>query len=457
MTSLPSSSSHTPKLWRVGTLTYTSGGLILLFCWLLWGDFAWSMRDRCVPSAVQLLFKRFGASDTLVGLLCSSLPGGIGLILGPIIGYKSDRLRSRWGRRIPFLAIPTPFIVLSMVGLVFAPQIGAFAHHLLGSPAWGLDSTVLIFMAVFWTAFELSCVSANSVFGALINDVVPQAVIGRFFGLFRALSLIAGMLLNYWIMGKIETRYASIFLGVGLLYGVGFTLMCLKVKEGAYPPPPPLLPGKAGSAWASVCDYFRDGFAKPYYLLFFGTTIFLFASTGPFNLYAVFYAQSLGLSLDAYFKCIAIMYGVSLVIAYPLGALVDRFHPLRVSLAVLALYGCVMGWGMLYVKNAASFTVVLMLHTVISGTLFTVAASLGQRLLPQSKFAEISSAGGILGSLFGMAFAPAMGAFLDRSHHDYRYVFHAGFGLAILGLILGIALYRRFLALGGPKNYHAPE
>ena len=32
------------KIWRAGTLTYTTGGLVLLCFWLLWGDFPWAMK-----------------------------------------------------------------------------------------------------------------------------------------------------------------------------------------------------------------------------------------------------------------------------------------------------------------------------------------------------------------------------------------------------------------------------
>jgi len=92
----------------VGSLTYTAGGLAVVFCWLLWGDFAWSMRDRAVPAVMQLLFKRFGASDMVTGLIFSSLPAALGMIISPIVSYKSDRLRTRWGRRIPFLIVPVP-------------------------------------------------------------------------------------------------------------------------------------------------------------------------------------------------------------------------------------------------------------------------------------------------------------------------------------------------------------
>lgn len=449
-------SPKAPKIWRAGTLTYTVGGLALLFCWLLWGDFAWSIRDRSVYPIVQLLFKRFGASDTFVGFFFSTLPGGIGMILGPIIGYRSDRLRSRWGRRLPFLIIPTPFIVLSIVGLAFSPQIGEWVSRFLDPSAIRLDFMILGCIGFFWTVFEISCITANAVFGALINDVVPQAVIGRFFGLFRAFSLIAGVILNFWILGKAETHYTVICLGVGLLYGAGFILMCLKVKEGDYPPPPHP-PARAGGIVSGVRAYFKDSFANPYYRWFFATGILCSLCSTPFNIYSLFFAKSIGMDLDYYFKCIALSYGISLCLAYPLGVLVDRYHPLRVSLIAIALYGIAMVWGIIFVKNSPSFAVILVAHTVLSGSFFTTSASLGQRLLPQAKFAELSSAGGVLGNLAGMSMALALGFVLDCSHHAYHIIFHVGLGLSIAGIAVGLVLHRKFLALGGPKYYQAPE
>ena len=49
-----------PRIWRVGTLTYTAGGIAALFCWLLWGDFAWSLKERAAASLMRLRVNSFG-------------------------------------------------------------------------------------------------------------------------------------------------------------------------------------------------------------------------------------------------------------------------------------------------------------------------------------------------------------------------------------------------------------
>src|SRR5439155_4988449 len=125
-----------------------------------------------------------------------------------------------------------------------SPQIGLAAHKMFGSSAGGISSAavVLATFGVFWTIFEFATVAANALFTALINDVVPVAVLGRFYGLFRALSLIAGMIFNFWLIGKAEIHYTLLFVTIGVLYGGGFLLMCLKVREGEYPPAPPAAP-----------------------------------------------------------------------------------------------------------------------------------------------------------------------------------------------------------------------
>ena len=443
-------------MWRAGTLTYTAAGLVLLFLWLLGGDFALAVRDRAIPPVMQVMFKKFGASDMITGVIFSSIPAILGMIIGPIVAYKSDRLHSRWGRRIPFMIVPVPLIVLATVGLAFAPQIGEWLDHALGSSSPGPHVSSLIAMSVCWAVYEVGCIVTYAVFGAFMADVVPQSVVGLFFGLYRAVSLLAGMAFFRNVFGQAQAHYSWIFLGAGAIYAVAFTVMCCMVKEGKAPPAAEP-EGAHPNVFGAIKTYFSEGFGNPYYLWFFAATILGGQCASAFNLFAIYYSEGIGMSDTDYGYCIYVSYFISLFLSVPLGLAADRYHPLRLSMAMLALYGVVMAGAGFLVRNPAGFSVALIAHTVISGSLFTAWASLSQRLLPRGNFAVISSAGGILGSITGIFFAPVVGQFLDFMHHDYRLTFFINAELTFGTLVAFYIVHRRFMALGGVKNYVAPE
>ncbi len=440
------------KTWSVGTLTYTFAGIVAIFALLLVGDFIWSLRERSVGMITRIMLKQFGASDFLNGLIIVSIPTAIGMVLGPVISYRSDRYRSKWGRRIPFLLVTTPIAVAGMVGMAFSPMLGQWV----GEHIFGVKNTILFSLAFFWVIFEFGAIAGNAVFSALINDVVPHEFLGRFYGLFRIMSLAAGIIFNYWFLGKCETHYMMLFLGLGLIYGVGFMLMCLKVKEGNYPPPPIPKEGERGFVPA-VKTYFRESYSNPYYLLmfvFFMVAGFVFA---PVNTFCVFYAQQLNVTMDSYGKFIAYSYIVSFILSYFLGALADRFHPLRCGLVVMALYVISSLWSGYYIADEKTFAIAVIVHCVVSGAYFTITASLPLRLYPKSRFAQFSSAGGIIAALGNMALVPSIGKFFDWYGYDYRWLFYFGAILAGLTIVVGLWLYRRFSTFGGVRSYVAPE
>ena len=416
------------KTWSVGTLTYTTTGLVVLFCWLLWGDFAWAMKDRAIPPIVQTLLQKFGTSDMFAGLLFGSLPPALGLILGPIIAYKSDRHRGRWGRRIPYLLISTPIALFGIAGLACSPKLGEHLDKWLGPHSWGLNSCVLGLLALCWMLFEFSTTIANAVYGALINDVVPQPVLGRFYGIFRALSLVVGIIFFLGMPDTKEPPYVLIFLAVGAIYGIGVTLMCFNVKEGEYPPQPPMDAGRnVRGAIQAVKTYFQECFGNTYYWWLFGSMAVATIATGPVNLFSIFFAGSIHMDLKVYWNCLAVTYSISLVMAYPLGWLADRFHPLRVAIVALGLYALVALWGGLFIRDAQTLPSrwwqTCAIALVARRRVNTAIPSLMLRLLPKAEFAQFASAGGILTAVAWMLLAPVSGFLLDHLNHDYRYTF----------------------------------
>jgi MFS family permease len=447
-----------PEAWKAGSLVYSSGALVALFFWLLVGDFAWSMRDRSVGPMAQWYLTQLKVPNFLFALLISSFPALIGLVLGPVISVKSDRHRGKWGRRIPFLLVTTPLAALGMIGLGATPLLARWVHgHFPGQDEQLIS---ILCFGVFWASFEFATIAGQAVFGGLINDVVPRPLLGRFFGLFRAVSLIDGMIFNFWIMGKVPEYYTLILLVVGVFYGCAFTWVCLKVREGEYPPPPARAPGSAGilaGFWREAVVYLSDCFAKPYYVfVFLLMTVSMTAFTSV-NTFGIPYSRSLGIGMDTYGKMMALIYLISLGLSFFIGWLADLFHPLRMVMATLGAYVALSFWAAAYATTPGTFLTAWVLHGVLSGCYFTGSASLGQRLFPHAKFAQFASAAGILIGLGTMVAAPAMGTLIDWSGNAYHYVFALGSLLALAALVVSVRVYRLFLEQGGPRNYVAPE
>ena len=453
----PARPSSAARIWRAGTLTYTAGALTALFCWILWGDFAWQMKERSALPIVQIMLRKFDASDFLTGLFLLALPAAIGVVLTPAISYRSDRHRGRWGRRIPYLLITSPIATIAMYGLAYSPTLGAWLHQRAGGAPEHRNFTIIAVLGLSWTIFEFATLAANAIFAALVNDVVPRELIGRFYGMFRAVMLLTGMFFNYFLIGHVKENFLPILIGIGTVYGAGMMLMSLRVKEGEYPPPAvPEHRGIAGVV-AAVKDYCRECFSRPYYVLVIAAIALPQLAFTPVNLFAVYAAESFGLSMTTYGRYGVVMYGCSLVLAYPLGWLADRFHPLRLSIITTAAYAVVMAVGFFAATGSASFGTLFLLHGVLSGCYFTGAAALGQMLFPKMKFAQFYAAVFALISIGGILLGPSSGKLLDTLGHDYHYTFGMGSVIGFAALVVNLVVYRRFLALGGPKGYVAPE
>ena len=201
----------------------------------------------------------------------------------------------------------------------------------------------------------------------------------------------------------------------------------------------------------------RDCFTKPYYYWVFACLIVPNLAFMPENTFNLYFSSSVGMSTDLFGKLTATYFALSLILTIPLGWLVDKFSGLRVAMAALALHSAASLYGGLFIHNSTTFGIAFVLTGVLSGTWYTATASLGARLLPKLKFAQYASALGIISSLCTMSFGPAMGRFLDYSQHQYRYTYLSGGILDAAGLLVTIVVFGKYQALGGARNYVAPE
>jgi MFS family permease len=401
-----------------------------------------------------VLLKKFHTSDLRMSLYIVSLPALYSVIVGPIVSYRSDRTRTRWGRRIPYLVLATPFAVLSMFGLAVSPQLARSLHGAISA----LDerAITLLMLGIFWSIISVATVTINNLFNALINDVVPREVLGRFFGLFRMFSLLVGVFFNRELFAYAETQYFWIFVGLGLIYGAGFTLMCLKVKEGHYPPPD-LSQNTQPGFWHASRTYLMECFAQPYYLWVILAYVITNLAFVPFNTYSIPFSTDLHIPNQQYGNYVALSYAISLVLTVPLGMLVDRSHPLLLGILTCIVYAGMSIWGAVFSVNPRYFGIAVVLHTVLSGVFFTVTAAYTQMLFPRLRFAQFYSAYWLVNSVTQAIFGLMLGKYLDFVHSDYRQTFYMGAGLSIVGALSMLEVYRRFNKFGGRKAYTAPE
>ena len=441
------------KTWTVGTLTYTAGGLVLLMVLLLAGDFAWSMRERSVFPVFQVLLRKYEASDLVSSLLLGSIPACLTVLIWPVVSVWSDRTRGRWGRRIPFLFIPSPLVAGSMVGLAYAPEIGLWLQQVVGG-AGNPKPYILSVFGLFWILFEVFAMVTNSVFYGLVNDTVPRTLIGRFYALFRMASLGAGVYFNYSLIGYAESHGKQVFLAIAAFYLLGFSLMCRFVKEGAYPPPPPKVLND--TFFAKIGRYFRECGHHRFYRLTFITLSLATIAPVAVNLFSLYAAKSYGIETAHYGKLIAVSYICSFAISFPLGWLADRFHPMRVASICLAIYAVTMVAAFFLVHDATTFGAFFIAHTVLSGCYGTASMGIYPMVFPQAQFGQFYSVYSLLFNFLVFGASPLLGYVLDLSGNWYLLVFAISGGVGVAAVVLWMFWYRLFTAGGGVKHFVPP-
>ncbi|MDR1191752.1 MAG: MFS transporter [Verrucomicrobiales bacterium] len=460
------------KTWRCGSLTYTKPALLILFFWLLWGDFCYTLMEAVVPSIMPLKFKELGASDWEIGLILGSAPSLVYSLLNPVISFKSDRFRSRWGRRIPFIVFSLPFIVLLLAVLGFGDKLGFWLHGHLGATIEHISpSTFAIwFIGAMMIVFTVFNTFVTSTFWYLFNDVVPEHLLARFMSWFRVISQIAACLYNVLVFPYATSHYLWILLGAAALYLFGFGLMCLFVREGNYPPPPAYVGGATGPV-AAVKTYAEECLGVKHYWWQWLAS-FNGAIGGGMVTFAVFFNLSVGLTMQQIGFINGTLSIMVAVFVLGTGWLADRYHPIRVVLGG-SLLGIVTNLVSIYVwlvwrpAAAQSFPVLMAITFGLTAPCAALWAMgdppLLMRMFPRTHYGQFCSfngvcraIGGILGGFVAGLFLDVLGKYLGDKQEAYRYIPVWSLCFAGPGLLFNLMLFRSWLKLGGDQNYQPP-
>jgi hypothetical protein len=270
--------------------------------------------------------------------------------------------------------------------------------------------------------FQFFNLFTQSVFYYLFNDVVPRAFLARFVALFRIAGGAAGIFYNAVIYQYAQTHMGLVFLGAALLYLVGYTMMCWKVKEGEYPPPPPLVDGEHGFV-ASIKTYAVECYSHRFYWFIFlaNSCQALTWISGAFGL--LLSTQYMGFSLHFLGEVGAVTGLIGLFLNYPGGMLADRFHPLRIVISCLAIQLVLAPFGQIFVffwrehmtlLQAQHMQILLSLIGLPIGIVSGASEMpMLMKLLPQERYGQFCSANALVRGLAMAIGGVACGAFLD--------------------------------------------
>jgi len=455
--------------YHCGTLTYTKAGLVFLFVMLLWGDFCGMLMQTVVPSILPLKLKALEASNTLIGILMTSIFPIFAIFLSPYLSFKSDYLRTRWGRRIPFFVFSLPFVVISILLLAFSDDIAAYLHRtgILGSLT--PKQAAILMIAIFIVSFQFADVLIMSVFQYIFNDTVPVMFIGRFMGLMRIVGGAIGFLYNYFIFKYAENHSKEIFISTAIIYFVGIGMLCLFVKEGKYPPVTEEEKAKSRGI-AGIKTYFREAFSCKFYWTkyIYSTTSAMAGAVAPFY---VFYYKELGLSLEYIGKAAAVGSAAAIAAAYFSSIFIDRWHPLRILTysSIFALVFATTNWVWLFVTlPPEAFFWLSMMFGGLLGAFHSTLSALSSmpfdiRLQPKSRYGQFCSAQSILRNSCNFVAGFVVGMFFDvlvwifnGSDYAYRFIFAWSVFWLLITAIVICALYRQWHALGGDLHFHPP-
>jgi MFS family permease len=455
---------------RVGTLQYTKAGLAWVFLMLLWGDFVFQLMESVAPAIVPLQLKKLGISDILLPIVTATIPNIINTLLNPIISTASDRHRGRFGRRIPFMLFSAPFICGALVLLAFSTEIGVWLHGLIGPmTGWSAGAAAILTMSVLWILFTVLNMFATTVYYYFFNDVVPGLFMSRFFGLFRLVASLAAMLWNGLFFQHALTHMRPIFLGAAVVYFVGFLTMCLGIKEGKYPPAPPLGEG----FWVKLRTYAKECLSHRLYIYMFVHNIF-WAVSSACSTYTVFLNLSLGLSLKQIGFIAAAVSGVQTVLSYPAGMLADRFHPMRVmvwiKIGLVAIVPLNFIWLFGNFRPQTAFHILIALAAVELplGLLYdTTRQPMQMRVWPKSRYGQFCSFNAIVQAACGIVATAMAGVYMTAMRwafpdnvwgKDYCYRMIPAWRMPFLcaALVFLLLMYREWNRLGGLKHYKVP-
>ncbi|MDT8898646.1 MFS transporter [Thermanaerothrix sp. 4228-RoL] len=348
-----------------------------------------------------------------------------------LMGALSDRTRTHWGRRRPFI----------LVGyLLWGVATAAFPSAALFHPI-GLAVGMAILFDCVMTFFGST--ANDAALNAYVTDVTTPSNRGRLVSVLYIASAVANLII-YAGAGMIIERWGYF----PLFYLIGGGVILLGLIGGLLIQEPPLPSAPVGSYWGQIADTFRWQSLRQhrdFFLLLLAMGLWGVAQQIFFPYLLIYLNHYLDLppSTATLLVFIAILFG-SILSAYPLGLLTDRWG--RKRMAALAVLFEIIGLSAFSLARSEATLALTGILWLGAGTAWGIATNAWSKdLFPEDKRGQFAGYVILFTVAFTMIPGPLVGGWL-ATHYGIPTVLNGKPGFIPTPLIFQAAAAATILA-----------
>ena len=445
------------KIYCIRDLRYTLPQLLLTSAIMILSGMAVSIFAFVVMNVKPIMLDRCGASATQIALITGTLPQIINFFLCPVISTCSDKTRTRFGRRKPYLILTAPLVTLILVLIGFNGEIARFFCGIFPGKDPGMISFVLV--STLLVLFQFIFLFPGSVVWYLIADVIPRECFGRYQAISSVVNTIVSSGLNFFVLDHAVNNMKPTFCIIGAGYLLIYVLQFFLVNEGTYEPVADKI--RSGGSWfRKSVDYvqlfFKQGFSCKIFLFLFLCMGLNQASNicrGMFNV--LFATKEIGMSVAEYGKVMGWSMVISAAAIFYVGKLMDKYHPIMVYMISGFFIMAVNIFGYFLVYTPMTFTVIGIATALMYAVQNLAQTPLLVAILPMNKFGQLASVNSMVNSVVVFA-AAYLGGYLT-DYFGYRLMFIWDLAVTAMATAALFVVYDQWKKAGGKAGYTPPQ
>lgn len=247
----------------------------------------------------------------------------VDMISDPLVGYFSDRYNSKWGRRIPFIAVGAIPLSISTVAFFYPPITN--------------ETITFIYLTFVGSIFFIFYTIVGAPYNALIPEIgrtsKERLNLSTWQSVFRLLysavaMIIPGILIKYIGRGNTLIGIRGMVISLSVISAIGLFITVFLVPEKKY--------SKPSETKDSITKIMRYIIKDRYFIYYLFGLLFFFIGFNSLRAMMNYYIEDImGYGKNAITLASALLFGVSAIFFYPVNKFSQKYGYRKIMLICL--------------------------------------------------------------------------------------------------------------------------